>query len=149
MKYTEAKTGRTFVIRLEHGDIVHEEIEQFARQQGITAGYLTLVGGVDKDSKLVVGPEQGRRPPIKPMQLQLYETHEATGTGTLFPDKEGHPVLHMHIACGRGRKSVTGCIRRGVKTWHVLEIVLVELTHCQAKRLKDETTGFELLEPGA
>ncbi|NIT59971.1 MAG: DUF296 domain-containing protein, partial [Aliifodinibius sp.] len=31
MKYSEAKQGRIFVIRLEDGDIVHDEIERFAR----------------------------------------------------------------------------------------------------------------------
>lgn len=29
MKYSEAKQGRIFVIRLEDGDIVHEELERF------------------------------------------------------------------------------------------------------------------------
>ena len=31
MKYSEAKPGRIFVIRLEDGDIVHEAIESFAK----------------------------------------------------------------------------------------------------------------------
>ncbi len=31
MKYSEAKQGRVFVIRLEDGDIVHEELEMFAK----------------------------------------------------------------------------------------------------------------------
>ncbi|MDY6863052.1 MAG: DUF296 domain-containing protein, partial [Thermodesulfobacteriota bacterium] len=29
MKYSQAKPGRIFVIRLEDGDIIHEEIEKF------------------------------------------------------------------------------------------------------------------------
>ena len=32
MKYSEAKQGRTFIIRLEDGDILHEKIEEFARE---------------------------------------------------------------------------------------------------------------------
>ena len=32
MKYAEARAGRIFVIRLEDGDIVHEAIEKFARE---------------------------------------------------------------------------------------------------------------------
>lgn len=35
MKYSEAKQGRIFVIRLEDGDIVHEELERFAREQSM------------------------------------------------------------------------------------------------------------------
>ncbi|MBA3036272.1 MAG: DUF296 domain-containing protein, partial [Desulfobacterium sp.] len=30
MKYSEAKQGRIFVVRLEDGETVHEEIEKFA-----------------------------------------------------------------------------------------------------------------------
>ena len=59
MKYSEAKQGRIFIVRLEDGDIVHEEIEQFAREQSIKAAALIIIGGADKDSKLVVGPEAG------------------------------------------------------------------------------------------
>jgi len=31
MKYSEAKQGHIFVIRLEDGDIIHEAVENFAR----------------------------------------------------------------------------------------------------------------------
>ena len=41
MKYSQAKQGRVFVIRLEDGETVHEEIEKFARAQSITAAALT------------------------------------------------------------------------------------------------------------
>ncbi len=60
MKYSEAKQGRTFVIRLEDGDVIHEEIEKFAREKSIYAASLIIVGGADEGSKLVVGPREGR-----------------------------------------------------------------------------------------
>jgi predicted DNA-binding protein with PD1-like motif len=147
MRYSEAKYGRVFVIRLEDGDILHECIEKFARENDVKAGFLMAVGGADKGSKLVVGPEEGRAENINPMEYILDEVHEITGTGTLFPDEKGEPKLHMHIACGRKETAKTGCVRKGVKVWHILEIVLVELTDTEAKRVMDEKTGFELLEP--
>jgi len=147
MKYSEAKYGRVFVIRLEDGDILHECIEKFARENDVKAGFLMAVGGADKGSKLVVGPEEGRAENINPMEYILDEVHEITGTGTLFPDEKGEPKLHMHIACGRKETAKTGCVRKGVKVWHILEIVLVELIDTEAKRIMDEKTGFELLEP--
>lgn len=145
MKYTEAKPGRVFVIRLEDGDVIHGIIEDFARLEKITAASLIILGGVDAGSILISGPKHGRRKPVKPMEFALNNVHEITGTGTVFPDKEGNPVLHMHIACGRGRQTRTGCIRRGVKTWHVMEVVLYELIDTSARRLPDPETGFELL----
>ena len=147
MKYSEAKQGRIFVIRLEDGDILHEEIEKFAEEKSIHAGMLVAVGGVDKGSRLIVGPEDGRAEKINPMQLLLDNVSEITGSGTLFRDDAGQPILHMHIACGREDKTVTGCVRSGVKVWHVMEIILIELTNSTAVRKMDETTGFKLLQP--
>lgn len=147
MKYSEARRGRTFVIRLEDGDVVHECIERFAAEHGVMAASLIAVGGADHGSTLIVGPEEDRSPVVTPMEQRLDGAHEIAGTGTLFPDKQGRPSLHMHLACGRSSETITGCVRVGVRTWHVIEVILQELVDTDAKRLKDEATGFELLVP--
>ncbi len=147
MKHSQAQLGRIFVIRLEDGDIVHEEIERFAREESIEAASLIVLGGADQESTLVVGPERGRTTPPDPMEHVLDDVHEVAGVGTLFPDDEGNPVLHMHIACGRTASTITGCVRRGVKVWQVMEIVLFELVNTTAVRRLDPKTGFALLHP--
>lgn len=147
MKYSEAKTGRIFVIHLEDGDIVPEAIESFAKEHAIKAATLVILGGADKGSRLVVGPEDGRAKPIIPMELTLEKVHEAAGVGTLFPDDEGTPVLHMHMACGRDDDTVTGCVKNGIKVWHVMEAVLLELVDSTGLRRLDTITGFKLLQP--
>jgi predicted DNA-binding protein with PD1-like motif len=147
MRYSQAKQGRVFVIRLEDGDILHESIERLARDEGITAAALIAVGGADKESALIVGPEHGRGVPVNPMKIVLDEVHEITGTGTLFPDKTGTPKLHMHVAGGRKHAAVAGCVREGVKTWHIIEVILFELTDSSASRVFDKQTGFALLQP--
>ncbi len=145
MKYSEAKQGRIFVIRLEDGDIVHEEIERFASELSINAAALIIIGGADAGSRLVVGPEQGRTEPIVPMEHILNNVHEVAGTGTLFPDDEGNPVIHMHMACGRNASTITGCIRTGVQVWHVMEVILFELVDSSGIRIQDDQIGFKLL----
>jgi predicted DNA-binding protein with PD1-like motif len=147
MRYSEAKQGRVFVIRLEDGDILHESIEEFARKNGIRAAGLIALGGADSDSTLVVGPEDGRASPVLPVTHLLGDVHEVAGVGTVFPNEEGQPVLHMHVASGRGDETITGCVRAGLRVWQVLEVVLWELTETTGQRLLDKTTGFELLEP--
>jgi predicted DNA-binding protein with PD1-like motif len=147
MKYSQAQRGRTFIIRLEDGEILHESIERFAEEQGITAAACIVLGGADKGSALVTGPAKGRADPIVPVVGELEEAHEITGTGTIFPDRHGKAKLHMHIACGRYKDVSVGCVREGVKVWHVMEIILFELTENKAQRLLDEQTGFELLVP--
>jgi predicted DNA-binding protein with PD1-like motif len=147
VKYSEAKQGRTFVIRLEDGDVLHEVIEQFAFERAIGAAALIAVGGADDGSRLVVGPAKGRAKPLVPVEHTLDGVHEIAGTGTLFRNEQGQPILHMHMACGRGDRSITGCARTGVKTWHVMEVVLFEITGTTARRTLDPETGFTLLQP--
>jgi len=147
MKYSEAKLGRVFVIRLEDGEIVHEVIEAFALEHSIRAASLIILGGSDEGSRLVVGPENGRSSPIVPMGHVLDDVREVTGTGTVFPDDAGTPILHLHMACGRNSSTVTGCIRQGVKVWQVMEAILFELTDTKARRLPDAVTGLKLLIP--
>jgi predicted DNA-binding protein with PD1-like motif len=53
----------------------------------------------------------------------------------------------MHTACGRDDDTVTGCIRTGVKVWHVMEAVLFELVDSTGVRRLDKITGFKLLQP--
>ncbi len=53
MKYSMAKPGRIFIIRLEDGDIVHDELEKFARKKGVKAASLIVLGGADAESVLV------------------------------------------------------------------------------------------------
>ena len=147
MKYSEAKQGRVFVIRLEDGEILHETLERFAAEQGIKAAFMIVLGGADRQSRLVVGPEDGRATPVNPMTHELDNVHEIVGTGTLFPDDEGKPMLHLHAAAGRQDSTITGCVRTGVKVWQVAEVILIELLDTTAHRGLEPALGFKLLQP--
>ena len=145
MKFSQCQPGRIYIISLENGDIVHEEIEQFARNQSIKAASLIIIGGAGKGSKLIVGPENPGNLPVAPLEHILENVHEVVGAGTLFPNKEGNPVLHLHMACGRKSSTKTGCIRRGVKVWYTMEVILFELLESTGKRVLDTQTGFARL----
>lgn len=147
MRFSEAKQGRVFVVRLEDGEILHECIERFARERGIEAAAVILLGGADAGSRLVVGPQADRSTPIVPTDITLDRMHEVTGTGTIVRDPQGDPILHAHIACGRGDVAKTGCIRRGIRVWHVMEVVVFELLGSTARRCVDPATGLEMLSP--
>jgi predicted DNA-binding protein with PD1-like motif len=51
----------------------------------------------------------------------------------------------MHAAFGRGAEVRAGCVREGVKTWLIGEVILLELTDCAATRRRDPRSGFNLL----
>ena len=147
MEFSQARQGRIFVLRLEDEEIVHEVIERFAKEQGIEGAALIILGGADDGSTLVVGPAEDRGLPLEPMQRVLQHAHEVAGTGTLFRDDDGEPLLHMHMACGREGATTTGCIRQGVKVWHVMEVILFELLDTTARRLPEQPLGLKLLRP--
>jgi predicted DNA-binding protein with PD1-like motif len=56
--------------------------------------------------------------------------------------------LHIHAALGRAGQTLTGCLRRGVTTWLVGEVILYEILGVNVLRIQDKQSGFELLEPG-
>jgi predicted DNA-binding protein with PD1-like motif len=147
MRFSEARPGRVFVIRLEQGEVVHEVLERFAADQGVRSAAVLMVGGADKGSRLVVGPEDGDVRPVVPLEHVLSKVHEMAAVGTLFPDEAGRLSLHVHTALGREGGATVGCIRRGVVVWLILEVIMLELTGTKARRVGDPTTGFELLEP--
>jgi len=148
MQYSEGRIGRVFALRLEHGDKMPDVLEKFAAKKKIQSGMATMVGGADDGSRFVVGPEDGKKLPPVPMISALKGVHEVAAVGAIFPDEKGRPQLHMHAAFGRGGETKSGCIRAGIVTWHVLEIVLIEIVGLDAARLPDANTGFHLLQCG-
>ncbi len=147
MIYREGGLGRVFVLRMEHGDVLHPTVEAFCKEKGVKAAFVTAVGGADIGSKLVVGPKHGEKVPIEAQIHVLKGVHEVTGTGTVFPNENGEPVLHMHLACGRSGDTVTGCGRPGIIVWRVLEVMVVEMVNMDAVRRTDPLLKLEFLAP--
>ena len=147
MKACEGRIGRVFVIRLEDGDMVPKCIERFAEEKGVSTGQVVLVGGIG-GGQVVVGPRKSdaRRP--EPMLLPIDGAHEVVAVGVLAPDKDGKPGLHIHAALGRSGQTVSGCLRHGASTWLIGEAILYEILDADATRVKDEESGFVLLEVG-
>ena len=147
MKATEGKIGRIFVLRLENGDVVPDCIERFAAEKEIAAGQVILIGGIG-GGEVVVGPRRSDEMPPEPMLLPLDGVHEVVGVGVLAIGEERKPELHIHAALGRSGKTTTGCLRPGVTTWVVGEVIILEIIATGVKRVINEETGFALLEVG-
>ena len=147
MKACQGKMGRVFVIRLEDGDVVPGCIERFAEENGVSVGHAVLVGGIG-GGEVVVGPRCSQEMPPQPMLLPVDGAHEVVGIGVLAPDEDGKPVLHIHAALGRSGQTMSGCLRPGVETWLVGEVILCEILGVKAVRVRDAESGFSLLEPG-
>lgn len=146
MRSTEMSVGRAFVLRLETGDILHEVLEEFSIKNKIKNAVVTAVGGISKGSKMTVGPEDQAEEDIIPIIHTIDAPHELTASGTIFQDEDGNPMIHMHGSAGRNGRSVTGCLRAGVITWLVLEVVIIELIGDGAIRRMNEKAGMKMLE---
>ncbi|MGA7678297.1 MAG: PPC domain-containing DNA-binding protein [Dehalococcoidia bacterium] len=145
MKASEGQLGRVFVIRLEDGDVIPACIESFAEEKGISVGQVILIGGIG-DGQVVVGPRHSGEMPPEPMLVPVDGVHEVVGAGIIAPDRKGKPTLHIHAALGRAGKTTTGCLRPGVTTWMVGEVIIFEILNTDATRVPDEKAGFELLQ---
>ena len=146
MKATEGSVGRVFVIRLEHGDVVPDCLEDFAAEHEVRHAFVTLTGGIG-EGQVVVGPRRSDEMPPDPMLLPVDGAHEVSAHGILAPDEDGKPVLHIHGALGRSGQTMTGCLRPGVTTWLLGEAVMLEVVGAAADRVKDPASGFALLTP--
>lgn len=147
MKFSEGNPGRIFVMRLEQGDVIPETIENFASEKSVKSAVLFFLGGAEKGSKVVVGPEEATEEKPVPMITVLGGISEAVGVGTLFLNEDGVPRLHLHAAFGRNEDTITGCTREGVPIWHVGEVIILEILNTGANRKVNPVSGFELLNP--
>jgi predicted DNA-binding protein with PD1-like motif len=145
MKASEGQLGRVFVIRLEDGDAIPACIESFAEEKRISVGQVILVGGIG-DGQVVVGPRRSDEMPPEPMLLPVDGVHEVVGAGTIAPDRKGKPTLHIHAALGRSGQTTTGCLRPGVTTWLVGEVIIFEILGTDAVRMPNKKASFELLQ---
>ncbi len=144
MIVSEGRLGRVFVLRLGDGDRIPDAIEDFARTRGVSAGLVLALGGLE-NGKLVVGPEDGTVMPPQAMLAAIGAVHEVACVGTLFPNQDGRPALHMHGVLGRGETARAGCVRPGLDVWKILEVVVIEILGTDLARALDPETGFHLL----
>ncbi len=145
MQYSEGKLGRIFTLRLEDGERLPDVLESFAGEQNLQAALVFFLGGAQHGSKVVVGPEAGKKT-VVPMIHILQGIQEVLAVGTIFPNEAGKPVMHLHAASGREGGATVGCTRAGVEVWLVGEVIILEILGTSGVRRKDLETGFELLQ---
>ncbi len=127
MRFAELTEGRVFVLRLDEGEVLHEAVESFCRDMGISRAAVSAIGGAGAGSEFVSGPDFPVGDSIIPIVYKIDAPCELVGTGTVFPDLDGNPVMHMHGSVGRRGVSHTGCFRKRVVVWLTMEVVVREL----------------------
>src|SRR4030065_2695466 len=143
MKYQIGRPGRIIVARFEDHEDVLGNLVSIAKKENIRAGVFYLVGGM-REGRIVVGPETDELPP-KPVWKALGESHEVTGLGTIFWQKD-EPRIHFHGAFGKKDMVKVGCLRADSETFLVLEAVITEIEGVTARRELDSVSGMGLVK---
>ena len=143
MQYTNAKLGRIFLLKFDHGDVFVDSLSAFARKERLKAAALVFIGALNKGD-LVTGPKKPVIPP-EPNWVGFDGAWEVMGIGTIFINKKG-PQIHVHTAMGKRRKALTGCVRKKSEVFLVIEAVVFELKGVKATKDIDPKTGLNLLK---
>jgi hypothetical protein len=141
MQYTEGKTGRVFIARVDHGEDLITTLEQFIMEHRINSGYIRFIGAL-QSGQIVTGPEILRLPP-DPHFESFSGGWEVIGMATITPDNN-HPHIHLHASIGRGGRVLTGCLRGEIITYIVIEAVITEIIGVDVQREQDPVTGLYL-----
>jgi predicted DNA-binding protein with PD1-like motif len=125
MQYTTGSVGRVFTIRFDDGDDFLGELTQLCLKEEIKAGWFNVIGGL-READVVTGPKQAVMPP-EPVWEKVREAKEVLGTGSIFRDENNVPRIHLHTSLGHHGDTMTVCVRKGTKTYLILEVYLIEI----------------------
>jgi predicted DNA-binding protein with PD1-like motif len=130
MRFAQVRSGRQFVLALDHGEDFLDGLTRFCKDQGIRSGYIpTFVGGFH--SARLVGSCEPLADPEAPLWEEItVKTLEALGGGTLAWDLEKDCLApHIHVAAGIKGASADGRVSHllGATVQFISEIAIVEL----------------------
>jgi len=142
MEYTKGQIKKVILARFDDGDVLIDEFKKLAKRERINAGLIVLIGALRK-GHIVTGPKKPKIPP-KPRWESFKDAWEVTGLGTIFKGQKG-PEIHIHGAIGKGRKTLSGCIRKNSKVFLLIEAVIFDIKGIKARKDLDPKTGLKLL----
>jgi predicted DNA-binding protein with PD1-like motif len=143
MQYAQGSFGRVFLLKFDDQDDLLTGIGQVAIKEQVKAGTIMLLGGL-RSGSIVTGPKEAVIPP-EPVWQNFSDGREVLGIGTLYWHGD-EPAIHLHGALGRGKETLTGCIRKDHSVYLVIEAVLTEIIGIDARRALDSSTGLVMLD---
>jgi len=143
MEYSQAQTGRVFVMKVNHGENIINSLEVLAKKENLTAATIHLLGACAY-AELVIGPEDPTLPPKRYKEFIKNNASEFLGFGTIFL-KDNKPNIHIHISLGNKTIVKTGHLLNNHEVFIISEVIITELLKCSATRVWDETMQLHLL----
>lgn len=138
MDYRKGSIGRVFMVRVDHGEDLLNELTGLALKEDITLAFFMVIGAMG-EAKLVTGPRERSVPPDI-VWSEFSDAREIIGAGNISMEN-GSPKIHLHAAAGSSKGLTMGCIRKKAEAFMVLEVFIMELD-IQAERMFNEKIGF-------
>ena len=133
---------RTFALVLQTGDEAMTSIEQFAKQNRVSAAQISGIGAFSAVTLKYFDWEQKRY--LSNEVNEQVEVASLLGDVALAPS--GEPSIHVHLVVGRRDGSaMAGHLGTG-QVRPTLELVVTE-SPAHLRKVKDATTGLALIEP--
>lgn len=138
MDYRKGSIGRVFVVRVDHGEDLLNELSGLSIKEDIRSAYFIMLGAAG-GAELVTGPQEKVVPPVT-VWSAFNDAREIIGTGNIFLEK-GAPKIHLHAVAGNNSGMTMGCIRKTAEAFMVIEIFIIEID-ILAERIFNEKIGF-------
>ncbi|HZC19650.1 MAG TPA: PPC domain-containing DNA-binding protein, partial [Rubrobacteraceae bacterium] len=135
----EEQGEKTFALVFDPGDVVMEELTNFAKENDLSAARFTAIGAFS-DATLGYFDMDNKEYKEIPIDEQV-EVLSLVGDVALF---EGDPQLHAHAVLGRSDGTTRGGHLLEAHVQPTLEVVIVESPE-HLRRETDEDTGLPLL----
>jgi uncharacterized protein len=138
----EAGGQRTFALVMQSGDEAVACLQEFVRQERISAAQFTGIGALSKGTLNYFDWEQKTYQPIA--VREQVEVASLVGDVALSP--EGPPALHIHAVLGRRDGTALAGHLSEAHVRPTLEIVLVE-SPAHLQKMQDPESGLALIKP--
>ena len=132
MDYRTGSVGRVFAVRFDDGDDLLAGLTELIKKENIRNGWVHVIG-----REPVMPPE--------PVWREVRNARETLGSGSVYRDENDEPKIHLHAALGHHGDTITGCLRRGSRTYLLLEVILFEITGFDASRPWSAAKGFNIV----
>jgi len=134
MEYFISKgTGRIFVLRLDAGDYVLENINALIEKENINEGVvISAIGTLDRCVLHMVTTTG--YPPVEHFERWENKPLELSSTSGVIAD--GKP--HLHMVVSDSEKAYSGHLESGCRVLYLAEIIIMEIKSAHLTRILDD-----------
>lgn len=134
------KFGNHWIIRLEIGEDIVEQLQLFCEKENILLGTIQGIGAIDNVTIGLFDPQKGEY-----YSKTLEGDYEVTSLLGNVSSNDGKPYLHMHITFGDHNYNIHGGHLNRAIVSATCEI-FIETISGNVERFKDPTLGLNLLD---